>query len=503
VNVLEWIPDGRKTVMKDRMKDRSIITRHKSMVQRRSTISQAHMPVDDSISKAASSTSIRSGAGHEDTEEASENLLWSDPEMDCCGLLADPDDPEETEGKWLEDDKLSAAQRAKEAVDRDVNGGKAPGVWMRSDRVKVHENPQLKSKKHLPVRLLSLFTQVTIAWWLVAGITHSLIISFDRFNFLKDFTGSNNMAPLTKKHFVQWPNHPTSFLDMAPLTKKFVQWPQPASLFKVAGLYCDDSQVLVNSGFSVYAMSDVAGVSSRALNFVREGTVGSVICGAHRCNTLSPPDGQGSWTLGPLQPLNGSETPVTIPHAWRQVAGAWTNCPAAADAACASAKIAGWDGARVFVASLTRSASAKSYQTHPQFEVDPAVGLCAENPKACAGGPETYGDVRALHMSESGRVLMILLGAGLIDIWDLSKGIVAKRMALGTNFTSMCQSGKNIYLSREDGSSPILETTGLPSGITDLLQSPSPAPLASPQRVATTNTLTENHPSKRLQRLRH
>mmetsp|Transcript_55855 Transcript_55855/g.86818 ORF Transcript_55855/g.86818 Transcript_55855/m.86818 type:complete len:970 (-) Transcript_55855:191-3100(-) len=456
-NVLEWIPESKK-----------VLKQHHSFKGLRRDSSTKSLPHSVSDVK-ASKKSVKG------TEESGDDEEEGKPEdYDCCGMVDDEEEEERTQ--------KTAAELASEAVAREVNGGPAPGKWYQTNRKHHDTNVDFTSSKHLPVKILRLFTKATIGWWLIAGLAHSLIISFDGFNRLKDFTGSNNMAPLRKK---------------------FIQWPQPHSLFQVSALYCDSSQVLVNSGFSVYSMSENSNMTREALKFVKEGNFGSVICGAHRCNTLSPPDnGQTSWVLGPLQPVSGGETPVTLPRKWRQVAGAWMDCPASAEAACAYGKIAGWDGAKVFVASLLRSTLDKGWRAHPEFEVDPAVGLCADHPKACDDSRQKYDDVRALHLSESGQVLMVL-GRGFVDVWDLSKGEVAQRLQLDSNFTSMCQSGKDIYLSREDGSSPIMETTGLPRGIIELLQRPSTKPLALSQNVVSASTLTMNEPSKRPQRLRH
>jgi hypothetical protein len=347
--------------------------------------------------------------------------------------------------------KDSTKHLSKEDGRLEVNGGHTVGKWMQ---------PLHYKKKHavddLPVRMLTLFSTITICWWIIAGCIHSAILLFDKFNHLKGFTGSNDMTPLRVEN---------------------VAWPQPTSLFTVDGLYCSDSDVMITNGFSMYSIVKEAAKSAEALNFIKDGKVAATICGAQRCNTISPPDSAGSWLMAQLDPLSHSETKLPVPSSWRRLAGTWVTCSADADSDCSSGWLAGWDGKNVVAATLTNTESTMNpWRVEPRFKVDPAIGLCAGALDECNDrkAVQKYSDVRAMHMSAGGEVLLVLLGNGVLDFWDLSKGAVVKRSYLDSSYTSMCQSGEHVYLSREEDTSPNLMTMDVPPSIFSLVQHPQP-----------------------------
>eukprot|EP00928_Gymnodinium_smaydae_P008450 TRINITY_DN13081_c2_g1_i1.p1 TRINITY_DN13081_c2_g1~~TRINITY_DN13081_c2_g1_i1.p1 ORF type:complete len:844 (-),score=87.91 TRINITY_DN13081_c2_g1_i1:261-2792(-) len=378
--------------------------------------------------------------------------------------------------------------RDKRSMDHDppvlepMNGGRAPGTWMASTTRKYGEQkPHVLSEYWLPVRLIKYLTGSTIGWWCFAGFVHSVVIEFDGLNVYKDFTGDDVIRPLKSKkslaNLLQWPE-PSLPLE--------VQWPEPARLFKVASLFCSQSEVLVSSGYSMYALSEETSTPSRGLSTVKDGNFASVICGAHGCDALSPPDadGVGSWMLSPLR-SDSEGSPVPVPHTWRAVAGSWIDCPGSATTTCDQAMLAGWDGSNIFIATLRRNGRTKSWSVHPQFQVDPVIGLCSHTHGSC-GHEEVrrYKDVKALQLSPKGRVLLILLGEGAIDMWDLPQGKVSKVVVLGNSYTSMCYRGDQIYLSREGDSGPIAATMAMPPNVQSLLLPSSESDVVSPPESA-------------------
>jgi hypothetical protein len=333
----------------------------------------------------------------------------------------------------------------------------------------------MASTEHLPVRMLVLFTKVTIVWWIAAGVAHSLLIAFDQHNKLKDFTGSN---------------------DMAPLRTQSINWPEPASLFKVDGLYCSDSHMWVASGFSIYEISAQAAKSAAELSFVKDGSASSAICGAKYCSSLSQPENGGPWVMSSLPPSRGADAIIPIPKSWRKVTGSWTNCSETEHSACESGWLVGWDGARVLAATLKKSSAGikSSWHVDPRFETDPAIGLCAGNTAECIHHPKKYDNVRALHLSSCGRLLLVLLNDGILDFWDLAKGTVVKRAHVGDpSYTAMCQSGGHVYFSREDGAKPSLTTMDLPFTLSELTKHPQPLLLEFHRTVANKSEQTK-HP---------
>jgi len=234
--------------------------------------------------------------------------------------------------------------------------------------------------------------------------------------------------------------------------------------------------------------------SLSSLSLVKEGVMSAVICGARGCDALSPPDGEGRWTLVPLASHGDGAAPmqVPIPPTWRLVTGAWRDCPEDAGKPCTSAWLAGWDGGSVFAAMLELDAEAKTWNLHVRFEVDPAIGrpgtdsgLDCSHPakREPAGRPWTvrmpssgaecehivrYSRVSSLQMSNAGRNL-IVLDRGIADVWDLSRGVVLKRLSVGESYNSLCQSGRHIFLSRESDAGPVVSSLEMPPAVAALL----------------------------------
>lgn len=366
-----------------------------------------------------------------------------------------------------------------------LNGGREPGSWARDRHSReVVDADHLHSMSWLPVRAVTFFTYFTISWWVVQGFVHGCMIGFDGHNTMESFTGSDDMSLLLENAVVER-----------------IEWPAPARLFKVAALFCGGSELLVSNRFSMYAIgqNESTGTASSSLSLVKDAPLSAVICGARGCDALSPPsEAAGPWTLVPLAGAGAVPTQVPIPVSWRLVAGAWEDCPQESDQACSAAWLAGWDGGRVLAARLELNAEERAWGVRVHFEVDPAVGrpgtdsgLDCSRParhEQPAGRPWTvrmpteksrcepivkYSRVTSLQMSNRGRSL-IVLDRGIADVWDLSQGLVLKRLRVGGAYSSMCQSGRRIFLSSEGASGPVVSSLELPPAVASLLALPPP-----------------------------
>jgi hypothetical protein len=351
---------------------------------------------------------------------------------------------------------------------QEINGGREIGVWKttkKKDGQGEMANPDLAQTNWLPVRMIKYFTIITICWWCMAGFSHGFLIAFHKHNEFRDFTGNNVLPPLSAK-----------ISEGGPHGHLFLQFPAPGHLFKVAALHCSESNLWVSSKFDTYAMvqqdadKQTSAASPGALEHVRTGELNTVICGANsHCDALSPPENKtAQWLLAPLDDSDGQAARrVPVPHSWRVVSGAWSDCPEASNATCTSAWLAGWDGKRVVAATMQMDATSKTWKVSTKFEVDPKVGICGDGRKTRECGPKghlKYDDVSALEMGAGGKTLMVLSG-GTVDVWDLPGGAVLQRMHLGDSYTSMCRSGENVYLSREGPDGPVVATMALPSSL--------------------------------------
>lgn len=432
-NVLEWIPQSHHIIRKgEDDAEESLFTRMSSSLSIRNQ-ERSSRGFWRSLFGSSSSKAPEAGDGTSSTKQ--ENV------------------PGVNQGVV---DQAPPSTSASASSSQKVNGGRTPGTWMNYTADKpLIEMKELHSPKWLPVKIISQFTYAVIFWWIVAGTIHAFTIAFDKHvehHKVKDFIGSDDVVPLKSK-----------------ILEVEVEYPEPASLFRVAGLFCSESQVWVSSGFAMYAMEMGSSAVPHTLSLVQDGEVDALVCGGHGCDALSPPDGKGSWVLRSLEPGH-SAAQVPLPRSWRKVTGEWVDCPPATDATCTSAWVAGWDGTKVIVAMLQMHASSSTWFLHTPFEADPTIGLCPDGPLNCKyKGPQQYTDMSSLQISDGGRRLFVLLGSGILDIWDLSNGIVLKRTNVGKGYTSMCRSGGSIFMAREGSTNPVISTLALPASLLELV----------------------------------
>lgn len=376
----------------------------------------------------------------------------------------------------------------------EVNGGHTPGKWM----IPVVDQPtdafmgdldQSPSTDWLPVRMTRFFTYATMAWYIFSGVLHSSLIITDSY----DSYGTKKTAT-----FSPYSRSPNTLLQL-PLTASLeantlvIRWPEPAGFFKVESLHCSGSHLWVSDKFSLYSVTSSVGSNlTGALELVHEGSVGTVICGARRCHTVSrsAQGGATPWSMDVLQLASKQTThrgtalhlwrklsaamhrhhrvntsvQFPLPSSWRLLSGVWQDCRTD-EAECDSLLFAGWDGATIAVSTLHKDEDTSDWSMHTRFEIEPSTGHCPlGSPRCTEYGPQTYHEVESVQLSNDGLALIALLPGGFVDIWDLSKGVLQERLSLHSNYTSMCLNGRGLLLSREGSETPIVvRTPGLAS----------------------------------------
>jgi len=123
---------------------------------------------------------------------------------------------------------------------------------------------------------------------------------------------------------------------------------------------------------------------------------------------------------------------------------------------------------------MERDTASGNWTVNEDFELDPAVGLCAGAKRGCwRQSPLAYDDIKALQLGEGGRSLVALLPDGIVDEWDLERGAVLRRLRLDEEYTSMCRSGPTLFLSRHDRRGPSLVSMELPAPVGPLALDPA------------------------------
>jgi len=357
-----------------------------------------------------------------------------------------------------DEDEASSAPAVQYPQTFQTDGGPKAGKWTGSLKTEVVAPPD-----DLPMRLIWYFTMGTVVWWCIAGMLHAIIVFSDEEDYYERLAGRNA----------------TSLIEFDANSPQLVnvQWPEPVGLFKVEALHCNDHHLWVSNGFSLFsaeqAMSFIqqnetaqTTLSLGVLQEAKEGSDSGMICGVHHCDVLRRGASQTSqWSLDSLDSQANETTKINIPESWSHVTGLWTGCDGIQGRTCESAWVAGWDGTKVLVANLLRSKTMAEWDAHTRFALDPRIGLCPAGLEHCAhrlSKNKTYANVRSLRVDESGKSLAVLLDDGVLDVWDLEKGVVRGRLHLGDQYSSMCQSGSHLLLSKQTDSGPALVSVPLP-----------------------------------------
>jgi len=402
------------------------------------------------------------------------------------------------------------------ACRNEVNGGRTPGRWGRHVGRRVQpfqlDLETATSTDWLPVRTTRCLTYAIMAYYFLAGCVHAGVILSKNY----EYYGYSTMVEDTARSsdFLQRSGS-TELLGIGSKRTLKVQWPEPAPLFHVAAFHCSGSKVWLSSGFSLYAMEKRASDATDNLELVSDSNVGTVFCGGRACHALVQGRREQPWVLERLPPRAHTEggyrlwdfmmrlirisqplrrfapQQVPIPSSWRIVSGAWMACLDCASPIGGSVTLAGWDGSKVYLATLRKADFSERWELHKRFAFDPSSRTCPSGHAGCSTEePGKYDSVRALQLSEDGRGLLILLGAGVIDVWDLATGLMRDRLRLGENYTAMCVSGARLLLSRRGIVGPEVVATTVPSSWSGLLPHGDGSRPAPTQQQVSGNRLT-------------
>lgn len=220
----------------------------------------------------------------------------------------------------------------------------------------------------------------------------------------------------------------TSLLEFSPVA---VDWPAPASMFRVQFLHCSEAsgRVLIGGEFALYeAQQEEENLSHFTEVLPRE--VHSVMCdGRGQCHGVQ----NSELYLIPLADHQPREQfKVRVPHDWRRFTASWSPRNGSTEAV-----LAGWDGTRVLVGTVRLT---EGY-IRPRLALRPRMNSClaatgdakSQSRLAALGfvQPEcqerlseegNFTDVRALQLADDGQTLFLLHGRGLLDRWDLVRG---------------------------------------------------------------------------------
>lgn len=309
--------------------------------------------------------------------------------------------------------------------------------------------PGSRAPHKLPGRVVQSFIVGFAAVWIFASVCHMIHLLFYG-------VGSTTVDNASNMH---------GALEMQRLQ---VPWPAPVSLFEISALHCNDSSVLVSNRVALFAAQRLPWEA-----FVGElaeasaSPAAAVLCGAAGCDALRAAG--TAWELAPL--AGGTPSALALPESWRAVAAA-RGAPCA-PGSCTSLLLAGWDGTEVVIADAKRAATDPSaWRLRPRFMLRPELGACGgangADDKSCVAPSvdEAYDDVRALHLAEDGERLAVLLGSGLLHVWDLTAGSLVGRWRAapglaGRAAVALC--GSEVLVGRRGTDGPLIEASFLPA----------------------------------------
>lgn len=297
----------------------------------------------------------------------------------------------------------------------------------------------------LPGETVRKFTYTTAAWWALAACSF-----------------------FVKGVYSLWTGHrlPMGHGGLA------AAWPEPAGFFEVASLHCNESAVWIGDAFSMYEAPRLS--QARLGSLVEKSDLhgATVFCRSTSCHTLMPSIANTKWLLRPLSGqddgdlhsisgVSGGAAEMQLPADWRLISLAWLSCD---KVSCADglARLVGWDGMSIVVASLNWDSAAEAMEVRRRFKVRPDLGACKDGHPRCREELGKYDHVRDLQLSADGRTLLVLLSDGTLDVWDLTASLLLHRWKLGRGFTSMCLSGKEVLLARQGAAGPLIESIDLP-----------------------------------------
>ncbi|CAK0908663.1 unnamed protein product [Prorocentrum cordatum] len=319
------------------------------------------------------------------------------------------------------------------------------------------DSMESKSADFLPGKTVRRFSACTIAWWFLAGLAHVTIATMK-------LAGADVVLPDG--------------------TVVYATWPAPASAFEVSSLQCNETHLLAQGPYALYAAERRTAALGPFGRLAAAGAApAALLCGdalgldgARGCQELHIRDAGAGGTTASLRAASaaagaaGDPPRVPVPPAWRLPA---LTC---ASWACGSLLLAAWDGEAVVVSSLSRAADGHEarWTLEPGFRLTPALAprcppIWAQRVAGCltdAAGGAAYGGIRGLWLGPRGASLGVLASGGsFLDGWDLERGVFLGRWQLGGGAAvAACHGGQELLFARAGGlgAPPALVSVPLP-----------------------------------------
>jgi hypothetical protein len=210
-------------------------------------------------------------------------------------------------------------------------------------------------------------------------------------------------------------------------------WPRTGA--EITGLACSGSLLWVSTRFGIFT-SDRGHGQAPLVKVASTPAIG-VLCDASACDALhlAETGGRKVWQAFPLKntSIDGgtglADGILHLPRSWRATTATRMPCW---PSPCSSFLLAAWEGSDIIIAQAhSDGTSNQPWRLRPKFAVRPELSkrsnARANKVFSAKAHGEAYHDVEALHMSSDGQTLFVLLSSGVLDIWDLSEGLLLGR----------------------------------------------------------------------------
>eukprot|EP00401_Gymnodinium_catenatum_P003415 CAMPEP_0117577148 /NCGR_PEP_ID=MMETSP0784-20121206/63241_1 /TAXON_ID=39447 /ORGANISM="" /LENGTH=978 /DNA_ID=CAMNT_0005376577 /DNA_START=37 /DNA_END=2973 /DNA_ORIENTATION=+ len=372
---------------------------------------------------------------NDDTQSSSLRALWIDSQTGevhhkkpCDTRLTDPKQILDASAEWLQGSRalegLFSEMLSETSADIESSNASEDNLSQETSYQTEEQVPNFTSARApgwLPRVIVQWFT-LGLALLRLAALLLNVVIFM---------TGHDETAAMPKASLLSRP--------------VLAELPEPSSGFEIAALHCSGPLVLIRSRFMLhsahrpaspghYQVTGLARVDVQAAN---------ALCGARGCGTLALLGGNTTMELAQVRSTTtfGSQPSKT----WRFTAAERLPCE---PAPCESARLAGWDGEHVIIASAFRDAPTQAWRVKPRFALNPPFGV--------------YDHVVALQLRAQGHTLMVLSPSGALDGWNLTSGVLLGRWRVNGMPTAMCDSGSDLLIAQRGEEEPFLEVVDLP-----------------------------------------
>eukprot|EP00930_Biecheleria_cincta_P088629 TRINITY_DN7788_c0_g1_i1.p1 TRINITY_DN7788_c0_g1~~TRINITY_DN7788_c0_g1_i1.p1 ORF type:complete len:381 (+),score=42.19 TRINITY_DN7788_c0_g1_i1:104-1246(+) len=372
----------------------------------------------------------------------------------------------------MEDEEPDRLQRV--VGHRGILLGMAP--WFMPKRVREQREQvrmqAARSREELPWIVVKRFTIFMIVLWVFTtmhfGFSHAY--NYDRSQepkpdakagLLKNVSGTTKQPDDLAADKSKLPGHSLQYTART-WEVVFAEWPPPAGFFEIHDISCNASSVIIGGRFAIYEAGRPTRLSLKRLTKLWTfGTVCLLCSSGQECGAFFK---EGSrWNFAPNLQLDEKSTKVfkaPLPTEWLLLdAIRIPSSPKQNE----SIRIVGWDGALIVVATLRQTPLVSQWHLERHFALHPGLGQSAMKADFRLGSLETYEDVRAMHLGNGGQLLMVLLGSGTLDGWDLTTGEHLGRWSVGSGYTAMCHDDRDLMFARHGTKGPSITLTELPS----------------------------------------